>query len=139
MPQGPLAALQFALNPSLVSKPLNSDASGNLLVNVNANASASTGFPYQLVAASQTNAGLGVAGAIGDYLQGFLIVPAIAACGVVTIKDNTTAIISFPGGGTTALPNLEPIWVPVGAQSQLGGWTVTTGASVSVVAVGKFA
>ena len=139
MPQGPIAALQFALNPSLVSKPLNSDTSGNLLVSVNANPNASVGLPYQLVAASQTAAGLGAAGAIGDYLEGFLIIPATAACGVVTIKDLTTTIIAFPGGGTTALPSLAPIWVPVGAPSQLGGWTVTTGASVSVVAVGKFA
>jgi hypothetical protein len=139
--QNPLGATTFRTSAGNQTQP-ELDASGNLPVVLEEGAAVTvnpTGLPYVAVAASQTNAALGAAGAIGDYLEGFLIIPAVAACGAVTIKDNTTAVISFPGGGTTALPTLAPIWVPVGAYSALGGWTVTTGASVSVLAVGKFA
>ena len=34
MSQGPIAALMWALNPSLVAKPLNQDTAGNLLVSL---------------------------------------------------------------------------------------------------------
>ncbi len=80
----------------------------------------------------------GGGGATGDYLSHVVVVPAAVGCGVVTITDNATAIISFPGGGTTPLSNLVPFVISVGALSSSGAWKMTTGASVSVVAVGKF-
>ena len=94
---------------------------------------------YVAVAASQTDSVIqSSTGATGDYLDYVVVVPATTAPGVVTIKDNTTAIISYPGGGTTALLTLTPFTINVGAFSRSGAWKITTGANVSVVAVGKF-
>lgn len=94
---------------------------------------------YETVAASQTDQVLGVTGATGDFLSGLLIVPATTAAGAVSVKDGTGSAISlFAGGGTTALTTLIPFFVPLGMKSSAGAWKVTTGASVSVIAVGNF-
>ena len=45
---------------------------------------------------------------------------------------------AFAGGGTTALTSLIPFFVPLGIRSASGPWSVTTGANVSVIAVGTF-
>lgn len=88
---------------------------------------------YQLVAASQTTKVLGGVGAKGDYLEAFIIIPATATPGVVTVFDGTTAIFSVP-----ALTSIAPVRIEVRAFSTTGTWNITTGASVSVVAVGQF-
>lgn len=93
---------------------------------------------YETVAASQTTQAIGATGATGDYLAGVLVFPQASGCGVVTIFDNSTQVGSFPGGGTTALPSLVPFMIPVGLVSVNGAWKITTGASVTVVAIGKF-
>jgi hypothetical protein len=94
---------------------------------------------YETVAASQTNQAIGAPGAAGDYLVGLLIVPATTAAGAVTIKDGSGSAISvFAGGGTIPLTTLIPFFVPLGMRSSTGAWAVTTGANVSVIAVGKF-
>lgn len=94
---------------------------------------------YETAAASQTDQVLGTTGAIGDYLSGVLIIPATAAAGAVSIKDGGgSAITIFVGGGVTALPTLAPFFVPIGSKSVVGAWSITTGASVSAIAVGKF-
>ena len=97
---------------------------------------------YKTVAASQTGAVLGATGAQYDYLAGILIIPATASAGAVSIADgNGAAITIFAGGGTTALADLKPFMVPVGAfciASTTPGWKVTTGTNVSVVGIGKF-
>lgn len=94
---------------------------------------------YETVAASQTDQALGATGAVGDFLAGLLIVPATTAAGIVQIKDGSgSAITVFTGGGTTALTILTPVWIPLGIKSLSGAWKVTTGANVSVIAVGKF-
>lgn len=94
---------------------------------------------YETVAASQTNQALGATGATGDYLSHLLIIPATAAAGAVTIKDGAnTAISVFTGGATTPLPTLAPIAVALGVRSSVGAWQVTTGANVSVIAIGNF-
>ena len=67
-----------------------------------------------------------------------IVVPATTSPGVVTIKDLSTAVISFPGGASS-VADLTPFFIPVGAKSKLGAWTITTGAAVSILAVGKFA
>lgn len=95
-------------------------------------------FPYKTVAASQTDSVLGANGAAGDYLEGVLVIPAVVGCGVVTIKDGSTAIISFVGGGTTALKDAAPFYIPVRSRSVSGAWKITTGANVSVLATGLF-
>lgn len=101
------------------------------------------GNDYAAVAASTnaqalTRADGGQGGAVGDYLSHLLIVPAAAGCGVVTLLDGGTTVWTFPGGGTTALPTLAPIPVPVGAKSVNGAWKITTGANVAVMAIGNF-
>lgn len=94
---------------------------------------------YEFVAASASTQALGATGATGDYLSHIVIIPATAAAGAVSIKDGgDTAIQVFAGGGTTALPTLAPIIVALGVRSAAGAWQVTTGANVSVIAVGNF-
>jgi hypothetical protein len=94
---------------------------------------------YVAVAASQSAATIQAsAGAVGDYLDHVVVVPATTAPGVVTILDNATPLISYPGGGTTALLTLTPFTIYVGAVSSSGAWKITTGANVSVLAVGRF-
>jgi hypothetical protein len=92
---------------------------------------------HKEVAASQTATALGT-GATGDYLSHVIVFPGTAGCGVVTILDLSTGIGTFAGGGTTALPSLVPFIIPVGAFSVNGAWKITTGANVTVSAVGKF-
>lgn len=96
------------------------------------------GSAYETVAASQSTQVIGSTGAIGDYLSHVIVSPGVAACGVVTIFDNATSIVAFPGGGTTALSNLIPFIIPVGITSTSGAWKITTGANVTCAAVGRF-
>lgn len=92
---------------------------------------------YETVAASQTAQTLGITGAFGDYLAGLLIVPATTSPGNVIILDNATSITVFTGGASSIL-SLHPFFVPIGAKSVSGPWKVTTGANVSVMAIGNF-
>lgn len=92
---------------------------------------------YESVAASQTAQVLGSTGATGDYLIGLLVVPATTTPGAVTLLDNATAISVFVGGASS-VSNLVPFFIPLGARSVNGAWKVTTGANVSVIAVGNF-
>jgi hypothetical protein len=93
------------------------------------------GSTYETVAAGQTAQVLGGVGAIGDVIERVIIVPATAAPGVVTLLDNAVSIPLYVGGASQPL---VPIVVQVGAKSVSGAWKVTTGANVSVVAVGQF-
>lgn len=95
------------------------------------------GTEYETVAASQTAQVLGGAGAIGDLLNGLLVIPANLNPGAVTILDNATSITVF-AGGTASVGGLIPFFIPLGVKSVSGAWKVTTGADVSVVAVGNF-
>jgi hypothetical protein len=93
---------------------------------------------YETVAAGQTAQVLGATGAAGDYIEGILITPAVVACGAVTLIDNATSITIFVGGGTTALIDAKPFYVPLKLTSVSGAWKITTGANVSVIASGNF-
>lgn len=97
---------------------------------------------YETVAASATDQVMGATGAQYDYLAGVLIIPGTAAAGAVSIKDgNGSAISVFAGGGTTALPSLAPILVPLGLHCLAGttpGWKITTGTNVTAIGIGKF-
>lgn len=97
-----------------------------------------SGFEYETVAAGQTAQVIGATGATGDYIAGVLIVPAVVACGAVTLIDNATSITLFVGGGTSALVDAKPVYVPLGIKSVSGAWKITTGANVSVIASGNF-
>jgi len=106
------------------------------------------GTTYNTVAASQTTQALvGSAnrptgyftgkGAAGDVLVRLVIQPAATTIGVVTVFDGTTAVLSYPGSAAVGAA-LLPFSVEINAKSVTGAWNITTGASVSVVAVGQF-
>jgi len=88
---------------------------------------------YESVAASQTDQVLGGTGAIGDRLHRLVVTVATAATGTVSIKDGTTAIPIVPANTPIGVYTVE-----IGAQSQHGAWSVTTGAGATVLAVGDF-
>jgi hypothetical protein len=90
---------------------------------------------YEDVAASQTAQVLGTTGATGDILHHLVIVPAATNAGTVALLDGTVSRNVFVTG---TLSDLHPIIIPVGTKSVNGAWKVTTGASVSVIAVGQF-
>jgi hypothetical protein len=93
---------------------------------------------YETVAASQTTQVLGVTGGTGDWLERLIIVPATSAAGVVNLFDGSTSISIFAGGAVTALSDLKPLVVELNMRSVSGAWKITTGANVSVIAVGDF-
>lgn len=97
-----------------------------------------SGFDYETVAASQTNQALGAAGAIGDFLQGLLIIPGTTSPGAVSIKDGSGSVITVFTGGASSVSNLVPFFVVIGAKSVAGAWSVTTGANVSAIGLGDF-
>lgn len=89
----------------------------------------------QMVPASTTQVLGANGGAVGDYLDGLLIIPQSTSPGAVSITDGTGSPEEiFHGGTTTAVP----FFVPIGSASKLGAWSVTTGANVVVRAVGVF-
>lgn len=92
---------------------------------------------YETVAASATDQMLGPTGAKGDYLAGVLLIPASVSPGAVSIEDGDVNIPIF-AGGANSLTELRPIWVQLGIRSQTGGWEITTGANIAVLAVGHF-
>lgn len=95
---------------------------------------------YVTVAASQTAQVLGTsAAAKGNLLKRLIIIPATTGAGAISLIDGTggsAVTISIFATGT--LGDLSPIVIELGIVSQVGGWHVTTGASVSVIAVGLF-
>lgn len=93
---------------------------------------------YETVAASQTAQALGATGAAGDFLLSLLVIPATTSPGAVTILDGATSIPVFVGGATS-VSNLIPFTIFVNARAlNSGGWKVTTGANVSVIASGNW-
>jgi hypothetical protein len=99
-------------------------------------ANAQTVTDYEYVAASQTTQVIGPVGGVGDILERVIIVPATTAAGTVSIKDGADSAQNIFVTGT--LSNLTPIIVNLGARSRTGAWQITTGANVSVIAVGRF-
>lgn len=96
---------------------------------------------YNTVAASATTQVLSATqaattGASGDYLESITIIAGSATPGVVTLFDGVTAVLVTTVGTATVMPYVQPI--SIRAYSKSGSWNVTTGAAVSVLAVGKF-
>ena len=92
---------------------------------------------YETVAASQTAQVLGATGAAGDRVRRLIIIPATVSPGAVALLDNSTSINILPGG-SNSLTELKPIVVDLDMISVSGAWKITTGANVSVIAVGDF-
>jgi len=96
---------------------------------------------YATVAASQSDQRLGSA-LTGNILEALIIVPATTSPDAVSIKDgsSSTGITVFTGGASS-VNELRPIVVKFGIRnitSTNPGFFVTTGANVSVIAVGRF-
>lgn len=99
-----------------------------------------TSIKYETVAASQTDQMLGGAGAIGDRLVGLLVIPATTSPGAISIEDGSTNTTVFTGGATS-VADLTPFYIafgPTGIYSVSGGWEITTGANVALIAFGNF-
>ena len=95
------------------------------------------GSGYETVAASQTAQVLGAAGAVGDTIDGLLVIPETTSPGQVLLLDGATSITLFVGGASS-VSNLIPFPIPLGMRSVNGPWKVTTGADVSVIGIGNF-
>lgn len=95
---------------------------------------------YETVAASQTDQVIGATGDRGDHLAALLVVPASTSPGAISIKDGSGgSSITVFAGGTASVSNLVPFPIPLGLiATASGGWRVTTGANVSVIAIGNF-
>ncbi len=92
---------------------------------------------YETVAASRTAQVLGGTGASGDFISHVLVIPATTSPGNVILLDNATSITIFTGGASS-VTNLVPFVIPLNLYSVSGALKITTGANVSVVAVGSF-
>ena len=90
-------------------------------------------YQYEAVAASATAQVLGGTGATGDYLHQLVVSVATAATSTFSIIDGSTTVFSGAIAAGTGCFTL-----PVMAVSSTGPWKITTGAGVSVLAVGVF-
>jgi hypothetical protein len=90
-------------------------------------------YPYETVAASQTGQVLGGAGAAGDYLHRIVVTVNTAATSTVSVIDGSTTVASMPA--TTAVGVYS---IPIECAAATGPWKITTGAGVTVLAVGLF-
>jgi hypothetical protein len=93
---------------------------------------------YETVAASQTTQTLGPVGAVGDVLARLIVVPATVAPGAIAIKDGSGTAITVYAGTAAYDADLKTFVIELGLASAVGAWQVTTGANVSVIAVGRF-
>ena len=90
-------------------------------------------YAYEAVAASQTNQVLGATGATGDYLHRLVMAVATAATSTVSVIDGSTTILSIPANTPIGVYDVD---IEVAAVT--GPWKITTGAGVTVLAVGIF-
>ena len=101
----------------------------------------SANYEYETVAASQTDQVLGATGAVGDFLASLIIVPGTTSPGNVLIQDGNGTEITVFTGGASSVNELRPIIVPLGLKcvnATTPGWKITTGANVTVLAIGDF-
>lgn len=94
-----------------------------------------TPYDYEAVAASQTGQVLGTKGDTGDLLQRLVISVITVANASVTIIDGSTSTVILTGAAGLVAGVYT---VELGVVSTTGGWSITTGSGVTVVAVGLF-
>lgn len=90
-------------------------------------------YPYETVAASQTAQVLGGSGAVGDYLHRIVVSVGTSLTSTVSVLDNSTTVLAIPASTPVGVYSLE-----INAASASGPWKITTGAGVTVLAVGFF-
>ena len=78
----------------------------------------------------------GSGGAVGDWLDGFLVTPTSTATGAIVVTDGTTGTANTVVSGGT--PNLVPFWIPYPATSQSSAWIVRVGVNQTITAFGNF-
>lgn len=96
---------------------------------------ATSSYKYETVAASQTGQALGTTGAAGDRLRQLVVTVATAATSTVALLDGATSI---PLVAAVTPIGVYTIDFGQGLVSTGGAWSITTGAGVSVIAVGDF-
>ena len=94
-------------------------------------------FQLQEIAAG-AEVTLGATGAAGDYIDQLLIIPYGTLGTKVELKDGAGSLFTVWGNAMTAPYNQHTFFLPIHASSQSGAWTIKTGASVLVRAVGRF-
>lgn len=97
-----------------------------------------TNAEYEKFAASSSDAAAGASGKRADFLSHLIVVPANTSPGAVSIKDGSGSAMTLFAGGADSVASLHPFTVYLGMKSIGGAWKVTTGADVSVIAVGNF-
>ena len=112
-------------------------------MSVNAAILAKTQIPadYVAIAASQTAAPLAITTAAkGNLLYRLIITPATTAAGTISLIDGTGSDkVTLPIFVAGTLADLATFTIELGIVSQkTGGWNITTGANVSVLAIGLF-
>jgi len=105
-------------------------------MNKESNITTQSGFEYETVAVSQTDQVLGAVGAIGDRLERLIVSVITVATATVSIKDGGGSAITLLTGAATVVPGVYTI--NLGIYSTAGGWSVTTGAGATVLAIGRF-
>jgi len=90
-------------------------------------------YPYETVAASQTAQVLGGAGAVGDYLHRLIVTVTATGTSTLSLLDGSTTVLTMAANTPVGVYSLE-----INAASASGPWKVTTGAGVTVMAVGFF-
>jgi hypothetical protein len=93
------------------------------------------GYQYETVAAGQSLQMLGASGAAGDYLHRLIVTVSTAATSGVTLTDGVVNIAIVPALVASGVGVID---IELNMASLTSGWKVTTGAGVSVVAVGLF-
>ena len=90
-------------------------------------------YQYETVAVSQSNQVLGVTGAAGDYLHRLVVAVATAATSTVSVIDGSTTVLAIPANTPVGVYDVD-----IEAAAVTGPWKITTGAGVTVLAVGIF-
>jgi hypothetical protein len=90
-------------------------------------------YPYETVAASQTAQVLGGTGAVGDYLHRIVVTVTATGTSTLSVLDNSTTVLTMAANTPVGVYSLE-----INAASASGPWKITTGAGVTVMAVGFF-
>jgi len=90
-------------------------------------------YPYETVAASQTAQVLGGTGAVGDYLHRIVVTVTTTGTSTLSVIDGSTTVLTMAANTPVGVYSLE-----INAAAAIGPWKITTGAGVTVMAVGFF-
>jgi hypothetical protein len=93
---------------------------------------------YRSIPVNSTNIVIGPVGAIGDYLAGLLMTPLTTAPGQIIIGDGVAPNMTLFVGGIGSVLSLDARPLPLGISSRTGGWFITTGSNMALLAVGSF-